>query len=50
MLQKMLHICEEKGLQKPSSYQGDYNVVTRGMEAKLLPILRKHGMVFNAFR
>ena len=46
----MLHLCEEKSLQKPSCYQGDYNLVTRGMEAKLLPILRAHGMTFNAFR
>lgn len=50
MLEKMLSICEEKGLQKPSCYQGEYNVVTRGMETKLLPILRAHGMTYNAFR
>ena len=46
----MLFLCEEKGLQKPSCYQGDYNLVTRGMETKLLPILRAHGMTYNAFR
>ena len=46
----MLHLCEEIGLQKPSCYQGEYNLVTRGMETKLLPILRAHGMSFNAFR
>lgn len=50
MLENMLHLCEEKGLQKPSCYQGEYNVVTRGMETKLLPILRAHGMSYNAFR
>ena len=50
MLDKMLHICNEKGLQKPSCYQGDYSIVTRGMENKLLPILRANGMNFNAFR
>ena len=50
MLEQVLRLCEEKGLQKPSCYQGDYNVVTRGMETKLLPILRAHGMTFNAFR
>lgn len=46
----MLQICETEGLQKPSCYQGDYNLVTRGMETKLLPILRAHNMTFNAFR
>ena len=50
MLEQVLRLCEEKGLQKPSCYQGDYNLVTRGMETKLLPILRAHGMTFNAFR
>ena len=50
MLENMLQICDEEGLQKPSCYQGDYNVITRGMETQLLPILRKHNMVFNAFR
>ena len=50
MLVQMLRICEDKGLQKPSCYQGDYNLITRGMETKLLPILRAHGIVFNAFR
>ena len=50
MLEKMLLLCEEKGLQKPSCYQGDYNIITRGMEMKLLPILRHHGLSYNAFR
>jgi len=49
-LEKMLRLCEEKGWQKPSCYQGDYNLMTRGMETKLLPLLREHGMTFNAFR
>ena len=50
MLEQVLRLCEEKSLQKPSCYQGDYNLVTRGMETKLLPILRAHSMTFNAFR
>lgn len=50
MLEKMPRLCEEQGLQKPSCYQGDYNLVTRGMETRLLPILRAHGMTYNAFR
>ena len=50
MLEEMLRICEDKGLPKPNCYQGDYNLVTRGMETRLLPLLRSHGMKFNAFR
>lgn len=50
MLEDMLRQCEEKNLKKPSCYQGDYNLVTRGMETKLLPILRSHGITYNAFR
>lgn len=46
----MLRLCEEEGYHKPSCYQGDYNLITRGMETKLLPLLRDHGMTFNAFR
>lgn len=50
MLERMLEVCEEKGLQKPSCYQGDYNLVTRGMETRLLPVLRAHNIAYNAFR
>ncbi|KAI0147074.1 putative oxidoreductase [Xylariaceae sp. FL1272] len=50
MLEEMLEICEKNGWQKPSCYQGVYNLVSRGMEAKLLPVLRKHGMAFNCFQ
>lgn len=50
MLEEMLQICEEKGWQKPSCYQGDYSMITRGMETRLLPVLRAHGVAFNAFR
>ena len=50
MLEQMLRLCEENGLKKPSCYQGDYNLITRGMETKILPILRAHGIAYNAFR
>ncbi|KAL8848223.1 MAG: hypothetical protein Q9221_006741 [Calogaya cf. arnoldii] len=50
MLERMLKVCEEKGLRKPSCYQGDPNLVTRGMETRLLPILRAHNITYNAFR
>ncbi|KAL7622018.1 hypothetical protein AAE478_007519 [Parahypoxylon ruwenzoriense] len=50
VLEKMIQICEEKGWQKPSCYQGVYNLVTRGMETKLLPLLRAHGIAYNGFQ
>ena len=50
MLEEILRLCEERGLQKPTCYQGEYNLATRGMEVELLPLLRKHKMKFNAFR
>ncbi|KAF2185673.1 Aldo/keto reductase [Zopfia rhizophila CBS 207.26] len=50
VLEKILHLCEQKGWQKPSYYQGNYNLVTRGMEMKLLPILRAHGISYNGFQ
>ncbi|KAL8783870.1 MAG: hypothetical protein Q9195_009262 [Heterodermia aff. obscurata] len=49
MLEQMLRICEERGLRKPSCFQGEYNVITRGMETRLMPILSAHGMRYNAF-
>ncbi|KAI9708297.1 MAG: hypothetical protein M1820_004001 [Bogoriella megaspora] len=50
MLRSFLEICETKGYRKPQYYQGDYNIVTRGMESSLLPLLRSHNMHFVAFR
>ena len=43
-------MCEEKGYIKPSVYQGCYNLIDRQPEQTLFPLLRKHGMVFNAYR
>lgn len=50
MLRAFLSVCEKNGFIKPTVYQGDYSMINRGMEKNLLPILREHGMVFNAFR
>ncbi|KAI1109544.1 putative oxidoreductase [Nemania sp. NC0429] len=49
VLEEMLRLCEANGWPKPSWYQGTYNVMSRGMETKLLPILRSHGVKFVAF-
>ena len=50
LLQKFLVTCEAHGYVKPTVYQSDYSAVNRGMEKKLHPILRKHGIAYNAFR
>ncbi|KAK7926603.1 hypothetical protein PG985_003601 [Apiospora marii] len=49
-LEKMLQLCDQHGWTKPVCYQGPYNMITRGMEEKLLPLLRTHNMVFNGFQ
>ncbi|KAL1596988.1 hypothetical protein SLS60_008570 [Paraconiothyrium brasiliense] len=50
ILEEMLKICEKNGWQKPGYYQGSYSLITRGMETKLLPILRSAGMHFNGYQ
>ena len=50
MLQRFINICDANDFIKPTVYQGDYSVVNRGMERKLLPILKKYGIAYNAFR
>ncbi|KAF5869773.1 putative aldo keto protein [Botrytis fragariae] len=50
LLQDFIQVCEENGFVKPSVYQGDYNLITRGMEKELLPIFRANSMSFFAFR
>ncbi|EED14542.1 oxidoreductase, putative [Talaromyces stipitatus ATCC 10500] len=49
-LQAVLDLCENRGWQKPICYQGNYNLITRGMETRLLPILRARGISYNAFQ
>ncbi|KAI0973759.1 putative oxidoreductase [Xylaria arbuscula] len=49
VLEEILQLCEENGWPKPSWYQGTYNVISRGMETKLWPILEKHNIRFVAF-
>ncbi|KAI0154182.1 Aldo/keto reductase [Xylariaceae sp. FL1272] len=48
-LTQFLQICESKGYPKPSVYQGQYNLICRGPEKDLIPLLRQHNMTFNAY-
>ncbi|KAI1104516.1 putative oxidoreductase [Jackrogersella minutella] len=50
ILSQMLSLCEQHNWRKPACYQGEYSIVSRGTETKLLPLLRAHGIRFNAFR
>ncbi|KAI1764385.1 putative oxidoreductase [Hypoxylon sp. FL1150] len=49
-LEDMLKLCDERGWRKPVCYQGEYSLISRGAETKLLPLLRAHGVRFHAFR
>ncbi|OTB01825.1 hypothetical protein M426DRAFT_14133 [Hypoxylon sp. CI-4A] len=49
-VEQILQICTEKGYRKPLCYQGEYSLVSRGTETKLLPLLRAHDIRFNSFR
>lgn len=48
-VQRIVDICEDRGLVKPSVYQGQYNPIARACEKELLPVLRRHGMAFYAY-
>ena len=50
MLQQYFDICEKQGYVKPTVYQGHYNALVRDHEKDLIPLLRDHGCVYNAFR
>lgn len=47
---KWMSVCDEKGYVRPSVYQGQYNLLCRRCEDDLMPVLKKYGMAFNAYR
>ncbi|MCJ1385518.1 hypothetical protein MMC17_008641 [Xylographa soralifera] len=49
MVEDMIAIAEANGYVKPTVYQGQYNLLCRGHEKKLFPILRKHNIAYNAY-
>ena len=49
ILKEYLEICDKEGYVKPTIYQGRYNLIARELEA-VFPILREHGISFNAHR
>ena len=49
MVEEWLSVAEKEGFVKPSVYQGQYNLLCRGYETTLLPVLRKHNIHFTGF-
>ena len=49
-IEEWMRICDEKGYIRPSVYQGQYNLLCRGCEDDIFPLVRKFGMAFNAYR
>lgn len=43
-LQSILSICEARNCIKPTVFQGPYNLIDRGFERELIPLLRAHGL------
>jgi aflatoxin B1 aldehyde reductase len=46
---RTVEICQKEGYPLPCAFQGLYNAINRRVEAKLLPLLRAHGIKFVAF-
>ncbi|KAJ5983236.1 hypothetical protein N7481_005335 [Penicillium waksmanii] len=49
LVTEFIAVCEDKNYVKPSVYQGLYNLLSRESEKTLFPLLRKHGIAFNAY-
>lgn len=49
MIEEWLDIAEQHYYVKPTVYEGQYNLLCRGYETTLFPLLRKQGMVFRGF-
>lgn len=49
-VEQIMEICQKGNFVKPTVYQGQYNPIVRSGEETLFPVLRKHGIVFYAWR
>ncbi|KAH8660458.1 NADP-dependent oxidoreductase domain-containing protein [Xylariales sp. PMI_506] len=48
-VEQVVQIAKEKGFVPPTVYQGNYSLIARKQEVELFPVLRKHGIAFNAY-
>lgn len=46
---RIQQICKSRGWTNPTVYQGMYNALTRAVEDALFPVLRQHGIGFQAY-
>jgi aflatoxin B1 aldehyde reductase len=48
-VEQVIQVAKEKGFVLPTVYQGNYSLIARKQEIELFPVLRKHGIAFNAY-
>lgn len=48
-VEEVIRVSKANGFVQPTVYQGNYSAVARKQELELLPVLRKHGIAFNAY-
>ncbi|MCJ1439552.1 MAG: hypothetical protein MMC23_000031 [Stictis urceolatum] len=49
MVEVLVKICEKHEYIRLGVFQGQYNVITRGAEKSLCPVLRRYGIAFYAY-
>lgn len=48
-VEEVVRVSKENGFVVPTVYQGNYSAIARKQEVELFPVLRKHGIAFNAY-
>jgi aflatoxin B1 aldehyde reductase len=48
-VEEVVRVCGENSFVVPTVYQGNYSAIARRQEDELFPVLRKHGIAFNAY-
>ncbi|KAH6661421.1 aldehyde reductase [Truncatella angustata] len=48
-IEEVVRITKERGWVRPSVYQGNYSAIARRTETEILPVLRKHRIIFYAY-
>lgn len=49
LVRETFQIARENNLIKPTVYQGEYNLLNRGAEEELIPLMHEHGARFYGF-
>jgi len=48
-VEEVIRVAKDRGFVPPTVYQGNYSLVARKQESELFPLLRRHGISFNAY-